>query len=193
MPNKAAAAGGPERTTAGWVILLVSSCLSALLVIMGLIYATGVGQRNQAALAAAGCEPGLAPSGQPCTTRQMLISQYMAIQTPASRQADADMAAYTASERAHLLAVAETALTAEVTSVSAFDTQLAGMQFPPDIAPAAMTLLRAGQTLAGLTAQQARSSTLTQLSSFDHRVQVADAVVKADMKLILKALDTPAR
>jgi hypothetical protein len=185
------ARGGQEQTTAGWVILVVSSCLAALLVIAGLIYATGTGERHQAALAAAGCEPGLSPSGLQCTTQQMLVSQYMAILTPASRQVNADMAAYTASERHHLLAAAEAALTAEVTSENAFDTSLARIEFPPAIGPIAKALVRADQALAKLTAEQARSSTLTQLRSFNHRVQVADGAVQTEMKLILKALHSP--
>jgi hypothetical protein len=185
------ARGGPEQTAVGWVILVVSSSVAAILVIAGLIYATGTGERHQAALAAAGCEPGLSPSGLQCTTQQMLISQYMAILTPASQQLNTDMAAYTASEGHHLLAVAEAALTAEVASENAFGTSLASIEFPPAIAPMAKALVRAEQTLANVTAEQARSSTLTQLSSFNHRVQVADTAAQTEMKLILKALHSP--
>jgi hypothetical protein len=185
------ARGSQGQTTAGWVILVVSSCLAGLLVIAGLIYATGSGERRQAALAAAGCEPGLSPPGLQCTTQQMLISQYMAILTPASRQVNADMAACTASERHHLLATAEAALTAEVTSENAFDTSLAGIEFPPAITPIAQALVRAGQALGKLTAEQARSSTLIQLTSFSHRVQVAGTAVQTEMKLMLKALHSP--
>jgi hypothetical protein len=182
--------GVQEQTTAGRVILMASSCLAAVLVIAGLIYAAGAGQRHQAALAAAGCEPGLSPSGLPCTTTQMLASQYTGIMTPASQQLDADMAAYTANERHHL-AAAEAALTAEVTAENAFDTSLAGIKFPPAIAPIAKALIRADQTRANLIAEQARSSSLTQLRSFNQRVQVASAAVQTEMKLILKAVDSP--
>jgi hypothetical protein len=188
--SEAYARRGQEQTTTGSVILMVSSFLAAVVVIAGLIYATGTGERHQAALAAAGCEPGLSPSGLQCTTAQMLASRYMAIVTPASQQLDADVAAYTASERHHL-AAAEAALTAEVTSENAFDTSLAGIAFPPAIAPIAKALVQADQALATLTAEQARSSSLTQLRSFNHRVQVASAAVQTEMKLILKALDSP--
>jgi len=184
------AAGGQEQTTAGKVILVVSSSLAAVLVIAGLIYAMGTGQRHLAALAAAGCEPGLSPSGLQCTTAQMLTSQYMAIMAPASQQLNADVAAYTASERHHL-AAAKAALTAEVAAEQALDTSLAGIQFPPAIAPIAKALVRADQARARLTAEQARSSSLTQLRSFSHRVQVASAAVQTEMKLILTALDSP--
>jgi hypothetical protein len=188
--SEAQASGGPDRTTAGAVILTVSSALAALLVIAGLIYATGTGRRHEAALAAAGCEPGLSPSGLQCTTQQMLTSQYLAILTPAGQQVNADMAAYAASER-HDLAAAEAALAAEATSEKAFGTSLAGIEFPPAIAPMVRTLAQAGQALVKLIAEQARSSTLTQLRSFNHRVQVASGAVQTDMKLILKALHSP--
>lgn len=184
------APGVQKQTTAGRVILMASSCLAAVLVIAGLIYAAGTGQRHQAALAAAGCEPGLSPSGLQCTTAQMLASQYMAIMTPASQQLNADVAAYAANERHHL-AAAEAALTAEVTEENAFDTSLAGIEFPPAIAPLARALIRADQARAKLIAEQARSSSLTRLRSFNHRVQVASVAVQTEMKLILKAVDSP--
>jgi len=45
--------GGQEQTSVGGVILGAISFLAAVLVIAGLIYATGTGERHQAALAAA--------------------------------------------------------------------------------------------------------------------------------------------
>ena len=57
-------------------ILIVISFLSAILVIAGLFYAMGTGARHKTALAAADCEPSLSPSGLPCTTEQMLTSQF---------------------------------------------------------------------------------------------------------------------
>jgi hypothetical protein len=188
--SEAQASGGQDQTTAGAVILAVSSALAAVLVIAGLIYATSTGQRHEAALAAAGCEPGLSPSGLQCTTQQMLTSQYLAILTPASQQVNADMAAYTASE-GHDLEAAEAALAAEAASRKAFGASLAGIEFPPAIAPVASTLVQADLALAKLIAGQARSSTLTQLRSFNHRVLAADAAVQTDMRLILKALHSP--
>ncbi len=186
------ASGGQEDTAAGRIIVMVSSLLAALLVIAGLSYAMGTGQRHEAALAAAGCEPNLSPSGLPCTTAQMLASQYAAIMTPAIQQLNADVAAYTASER-HNLAAAEMALTAEAASEHAFGTSLAGIAFPPAIAPMARALAQANQALAQLTAEQARSSSLTQLRSFNHQVQVTSAAVQAEMRLVGQALDPPPR
>jgi hypothetical protein len=59
------------------------------------------------------------------------------------------------------------------------------------ITPIAKALIQAGQARATLTAEQARSSSLTKLRSFNHRVQVASAAVRAEMTLLRKALDAP--
>lgn len=184
------ARGVQEETRAGGVILMITSVLAAVLVIAAVFYAMGTGARHEAALAAAGCEPSLSPSGQPCTTAQMLKSQYIAIVAPAIEQLNADMAAYTATE-GKSLAGAEAALTAEVALERAFDTSLAGITFPPAAAPIATALLRADAARANLTAQQARSSSLTQMRSFNQRVQAASAAVQAEQALLRKALDSP--
>jgi hypothetical protein len=62
----------------------------------------------------------------------------------------------------------EAAPTAAVASEHALDVRLAGFPFPPAVAPAANALVQAGQALVKLIAEQARSSTLTQLRSFNH-------------------------
>jgi hypothetical protein len=167
------ATGGQEQARADGVIVMAISFLTALLVIAGLISATGTGQRHQAALAAAGCEPNLSPAGLQCTTAAMLTSQYVALVTPASQQLGAEAAAYTAGERSHL-AAAEVALTAEVNSEHALDASLAAFPFPPALTAMATVAIRADQARAALTAGQARSSSVTQLRSFDRRVQAAD-------------------
>ena len=154
------------------------------------MYAMGTSARHEAAITAAGCEPGLAPDGLPCTTAPMLTSQYTAIVTPASQQLATDMAAFTANERRNL-AAAETALTAEVMSEHAFGTNLAAIKFPVTMAPVARALIQANQARATLLAEQARSPSLIQLRSFNRRVQVASAAVQTEMKLIAKALDAP--
>ena len=209
------AGGGEER--AGFVILMVAAFLSALLVTAGLIYATGASGRHKAALTAAGCEPSLFISGLPCTTQQMLVSQYEGIVPPASKQMNADMAAYHANER-HNLVAAEAALTAELATEQTLDNSLAAVTFTPQnrtkalalittdastgVPLAAVTftpqitviadaLVQADQALATVIAAQVRSSSLRQLRSYNHRVQVATAAVQKEMKLLLKAVDTP--
>jgi hypothetical protein len=213
------ARGGQDETRAAGVILMVTGLVAAFLVIAGLIYAAGASGRHKAALAAADCEPSLFITGLPCTTQQMVLSQYEGIATPASKQLKADMAAYRASERRNLVA-AEAALTAEVTMEQALDNSLAAVAFTPQnratalalitsavssgnpVPSAAVTftpqttvivdaLVQANQALAKLTAEQARSSSLGQLRSFNHRVQAADAAVQTEMNLLRKALATP--
>jgi hypothetical protein len=171
------------------LIVRAISFLAAVLVIAGLIYAAGTGGRHKATLAAAGCEPNLSPSGLACTTVPMLVSQYVTMTTPAFQQLNTDAAAYTASEWHHL-AAAEAALTAEVTSENALDTSLARFPFPPVTAPTAKALIQADHVLATLTAEQARSSSLAQLRSFNNRVQEATTAVQAELRLIRKALAT---
>ena len=151
MMSEISAGGGERDTTAGRVILMAISFLAAVLVLAGLCYATGTSGRHKAALAAAECEPNLSPSGLHCTTVQMLISQYMAIVTPAVLQLNTDEAAYTADER-HNLAAAEVALTAEVASERALDTKLTGFPFPPGVAAIAKALIQANQARARVTA-----------------------------------------
>jgi len=213
------AAGGRDDTAAGKVILMISSSLAAVLVIAGLIYAMGTGQRHIAAMAAAGCEPSLFISGLPCTTGQMMASEYEAIATPANQQLSTDMAAYAVNEKSDL-AAAEAALTAETASEHAFDNSLAAQLFTPQnratadamiqnatstgtavpLASALFTpqvtaiangLIQANEARATLTAEQARSTSLTQLRSFNHRVEVASAAVEKEVNLLRKALGLP--
>jgi hypothetical protein len=217
--SQAYAASGRDDTAAGKVILMISSSLAAALVIAGLIYAAGTGPRHIAAMAAAGCEPSLFISGLPCTTAPMMASEYEAIATPANQQLSTDMAAYAVNERSDL-AAAEAALMAEATSEQAFDNSLAAQLFTPQnratadaliqnatstgttvplasalftpqITAIANRLIQANQARATLTTEQARSTSLTQLRSFNGRVEVASAAVEAQVSLIRKALGLP--
>lgn len=188
--SEAYARGGLEQAKADRAIVLAISIFSAVLVIAGFFYAIGTSGRHQAALAAAGCEPNLSPSGLECTTTQMLASQFQTVTSPAVQQLATDASAYTANERRHL-GLAEAALTAEVTSENALAASLARFPFPSAAVPAARALIEANQARATLTAEQARSASLTQLLSFNHRVRVAGSSFQAAMKLVVKALNTP--
>jgi hypothetical protein len=208
-----------DDTAVGKVIIIAVSSLSAILVIAALIYATGVGARHMTALLAADCEPSLFISGLPCTTQQMVSGRYEGIVTPAGKQLNADMIAYTATEGDDLVA-AEAALTAEVGTEQALDNSLAAVMYTPQnratavalitnadangnpMPSAAITftprmtviadqLVRANQARAALTAEQARSTSLAKLRSFNHRVQAASAAVKTDLNLLLDAVNTP--
>jgi hypothetical protein len=184
------AADGRRRMTAGGIMIMVSSGLSAVLLIAALVYAVSTGPRHVAALATADCEPNLTPAGVPCTTQPMLARQYAALMAPASQQLTTDSVAYAANERDHLT-VAEAALTAEVMAERALGRSLAAFPFPPAIAPVAKGLIEANQARVTVTAEQARSSSLTRLRSFNHRVQVAEAAVQTEMRLVAAALDAP--
>jgi hypothetical protein len=216
------APGGYERDRmdrAGGVLLVAISILAGILVIAGLIYATGTNARHNAAVLAAGCEPTLFYPALPCTTQQMVISQYQAIVNPATKLLTADAAAYTASETHHLVA-AEAALTSAAATVQALDNSLAAFMFTPQnraralslitgsemiggsVPAAAVTftpqmtavaggLVRANQAFAKLLAEQARSSSLTQLRSFNPRADAASAAVQTEIKLLHKAVVAP--
>jgi hypothetical protein len=180
-----------KGTRAGGVILLALGILCTFLVLWGLYYATGIGARQKVALAAAGCEPNLSPipSDVNCTTVWMLERQYTKVTTPFIQQLNADVADYTVNSRRSVVR-ADTALAAEVTTAKAFDTSLAQFPFPPVVAPKANTLIQAIQARIKLMAEQARSSSFTQLRSFNDRVNASSAAIQADMQLVHKALYT---
>ncbi len=180
-----------EPTSAGGFMLAAISLLAVILVIAALIYATGIGTRRKALLAAGDCAPvpSLVKTGLDCVTEQQLAGQYTKITTPAIQQLNADLAAYTANER-HDLAAAESALMAQVTLAKALNKSLARFPFPTAVLPRAKALMQAIDARVKLTTEQARSSSLTQLRSFNGRVRVAGAAVQTEMKLVRKALDT---
>jgi hypothetical protein len=184
------ATAGPDDTETGKIILVVVAALSALLVIAGLIYATGTGGRQQAALTAAGCEPGLSSNAHDCVTQPMLAREYQAMLTPATRQLTLDEGMYTLNETGHL-AAAEAALTSARATARALDAGLAGLGFPPAITPLVQALIRADASRTRLLAEQARSSSLTQLRSYDHRVKAANAAVLARMNVVGQAVSAP--
>jgi hypothetical protein len=208
-----------EREPVGGFIVVAISILSAILVLAGLFYATGAHARNKTALAVNNCEPSMSPSGLPCNSQQMVIGEYNGIVNPASKLLATDMAAYSVNERHHL-AAAEAALTSEVATEQALDTSLAAVAYTsqnyanainlitiafdsggstpgaailltPQATVIANAAVRDNQALATLTTEQARSKSLTQLRSFNTRVEADNAAVQAEMKLIGKTLATP--
>ncbi len=208
-----------RTTTAGGVIVAFVALLSTVLVIAGLVYATGASARHKSALAADDCVPALFVVGLPCTNQRMEMRRYEGIVTPAIQQLATESAAYRANEGRNL-AAAETALTAEVAAEQALDNGLTAVMYTPQtratsvalitnsisfgnpIPPAAVifspqvsamadALVRDIQALAKLTSEQARSSSLTQLRSFNARIQAATVAVQSEMQLISKAVETP--
>jgi hypothetical protein len=207
----------PEST--GGFIVVAISILAGILVLAGLFYATGAHARNRAALALNSCEPSLSPSGLPCNTQQMVIAQYEGIVTPVGKQLNAEMVDYRANEGNHL-AAAEAALTSEVATEQALDNSLgtaaytsvnyaraislittaaddgdptpsAAILLTPQTTAMADALVQDNQALAKLTAEQAKSTSLTQLQSFNSRVAAANVVVLNEINAIHKALAAP--
>jgi hypothetical protein len=208
-----------EETAVGGVVLVAISILAGILVLAGLFYAVGTSARHKTALAVNDCEPSLSPSGLPCNTQQMVLGQFEGIVTPVGKQLNADMVAYRTNERHHL-AAAEAALTSEVATEQALNNSLAAVAYTsqnygnainlitlafdagnatpsaailltPQTTVMADALMRANQALAKLTAEQAKSTTLTQLRSFNDRVDAANAPVLAEINAIHKALEVP--
>lgn len=206
-------------TTAGGVILTFVALLSTVLVIAGLIYATGMSARHKAAAATSFCEPALFITGLPCINQFMETRQYEGIVNPAIQQLISESAAYTANEH-HNLAAAEAALNAEVSTEHALGTSLSALMytpqskaasvglitnaasfgnpvpmaaviFTPQITVIADALVRDLQALAQLTGEQARSSSLSQLRSFNARIRAATIAVQGEMQLVHKAVETP--
>ena len=119
-----------EPETIGGFLVVAISILAGILVLAGLFYATGTSARHKSALAVNNCEPSMSPSGIPCNTQQMVISEYNGIVNPASKLLAADMAAYNVNE-GHHLAAAEAALTSEVATEQALDNSLAAVAYTP--------------------------------------------------------------
>lgn len=190
MSETYAAGRGQDRVSAGGILIAAISILSAVLMIAALVYAAGTGGRHKAALAAAGCEPNLSPSGLPCTTVQMLTHRYMLIAAPALQQLATDVSAYAAKDRRNLTA-ARAALTAEVAVENALGASLVRFPFPPAAVARARALIAANQTSARLAAQQARSSSLAQLRSFNEQVRVARGAVRVEINLVGRTLNVP--
>jgi hypothetical protein len=210
--------GGRDDTTAGGIIVIVVSFASALLLLLALIYATGINARHVQGMAEGDCVPSLFISGLPCTTEQMLVTQYDTIVTPAARQLATDEAVYAANEERNLT-TAEAVLTAEVateqtlssnltaakytdqnrqTSIAlittAFDTgsdiPSAAVLFAPQMTSIVNALINANQTRVTLTTEQARATSLATMRALNTRVEAADTAVQAEAKLLLKATGT---
>jgi len=211
--------GARDDTAAGRIIVAVASSVSAILVLLGLIYATGAGQRHDAEMTAFGCEPSVYISELPCTTEQMLAGEYQAIVGPATKQLKMDTAAYTIAET-HSLTAADAVLVAEVATEQALGSNLAtatftpanraralalitsaadagnpvpldAVTFTPQITVIADALIQANQARIALTADQARAVTLPEMRSYNRRVQAASAAVQTEMKLLLEAIEIP--
>jgi hypothetical protein len=174
---------GEKSTRAGGVIIGTISVLSAILVILGLYYATGTTARHKATMAAAGCEPNLMSTNVGCTTVQMMVSRYNGITNPAIQQLNADVAAYNAAEN-HNLSSAEMAVRAELTTAIELARNLGQMPFAFFAEPQAKVTILAIQARIRLMKEQAASTSLIQLRSFNSRMSAVGTTIQADLKLL---------
>jgi hypothetical protein len=201
---------------AGGVMVVAISILAGILVLLGLVYATGTNARHNAAVVAGGCWPPLFFKGLPCTTRAMVISQYQAVENAPTRQLTADAAAYTANEQ-HNLVAAELALTSAAATLQGLDntlntmlytpanearalSQITGSEmiggsvppsavvFTPQMTVPANALIQANKAFAKLLTEQAQATSLAQLQSFNPQVDAASATVQTDTALLDKAV-----
>jgi hypothetical protein len=207
----------PERV--GGFLVAAIAILAGILVIAGLFYWTGAGARNKTALALNDCTPSLSPSGLPCNTQAMVLSQFQGIVTPVGKQLNADIMAYRTDEGRHL-AAAEAVLTSEMATEQGLDNSLAAVAYTsqnyakalslitinadagtptpaaailltPQTTVMANALMQANQALVKLTGEQAKSTSLTQLRSFNAKVTAANEAVAKDIKAISAALAVP--
>jgi hypothetical protein len=119
-----------------------------------------------------------------------LAARYLAIARPANERLDHEVDGY--EDNSHRrLAAAEADLRAEAATEHQFDRQLSRIRFPLPIAAMAQALIGANQIRIGLTSQQAKSSALAQLRSFDHRHHAADAAVETQVRSIRQDLGLP--
>jgi hypothetical protein len=119
-----------------------------------------------------------------------LAARYLAIAEPANERLDHEVDGYEDNSH-HNLPAAEADLRAQAATEHEFDRQLSRIPFPLPIAAMAQALIGANQIRIGLTGQQARSSSLAQLRSFDHRHHAADAAVETQVRIIRQALGLP--
>jgi hypothetical protein len=181
---------GKKRTgTAGGYIIAFVALFSAVVVIVGLGYATQAGERRRVLLAEGDCVPvaSLNTRGLDCTLETQLAQQYEQMIAPVNQQMNTYVAAYAASEQQNL-AAAEGVLTGELAEENSLASSLKQFTFPPVFSAATNKLTADNEALIKLTAQQVRSPTLVQLQSFDGRVQADMSAVRVDLTLVGKDL-----
>jgi hypothetical protein len=154
----------PKRNVTGFLLLAVPSLVAAGLLVLAVPYYAGASAR--------------------------IASLYSNVAGPADRALTPVLADYSR-DRHHNLAAAKLDLSKEVKIEVSFDDQLGEITFPPGADPHADLLIAADQKRIKLIRLQMRATTLRKLRSFDARVQAADAVVEAQVKIIRKDLGLP--
>jgi hypothetical protein len=107
-----------------------------------------------------------------------------------NRRLDAEVDGFTDHEH-HDLAAAEAALRGEAATERRFDRLLREIPLSPRLATTSLALIRANERRASLTGSQARSSSVTELLSFDGLHRAADAAVEAQVRILRRDLGLP--
>ena len=160
-----------QRASAGLLLIIGGSLLAILLIYLTWSY----------------------NNGGPARLRQfnrLLQANYTSIADPSDQALEAGVTAYTKNEHTSLPA-ARKALQKEVATELAFNTQLAELPFPPDIAVISDRLIQANQKRSQLIQQQAHAPTLARMRSLDSAHTSADAVVEVQVRAIRNALGLP--
>jgi hypothetical protein len=114
----------------------------------------------------------------------------MAIARPANRRLDHAVDGFGDSKRDDL-AAAVSDLRSEAATERRFDQRLLKIPFPAAIETVATDMVLANDSRIGLTDLEARSTSLTELSSFTARHKAADAAVEVDVRAIRRMLGLP--
>lgn len=189
MTSYSYARGGEDSASTGGIILAIVASVSAILVLLGLVYAIGTNGRHQQALANAGCEPNLSPSGLACTTVWQLEGRWTALTTKAFGQLNTDAAAYNAAEFQNL-AAAKLAVTSELATARSLGATLAKFPFPPAVAAPASALMQANLATIKVMGEQANASSLVQMRSFNAQILADGAAIQKDVSQVHAALFT---
>jgi hypothetical protein len=131
-----------------------------------------------------------ASSAVPSAHVTALADTYMGIAVPANHSLDVEVDGYTDEEHSDL-GTAEADLRAEAATIRVFDQHLGQIRFPPGMAATARALIRVNQLRATLIDQQARSSSITELESFDRQHHALDASVEIPVKILRRDLRLP--
>lgn len=182
------AAHGRRRTS--------QATVAAIGVVGGLAVLAGGCSSGQSSAASSQPQASPAAASSPVTTGisgaelRGLARQYLKIATPANHLLDVENDGYGDNEHDNL-AAARKDLLGEIATEHTFDRQILAIRFPAAIEAVARKLVTSNNARVALTAQQARSTSLAQLRSFDKRHAAANAGLEDEVRQIRVLLRLP--
>jgi hypothetical protein len=182
------AAHGRRRTS--------QATVAAIGVVGGLAVLAGGCSSGQSSAASSQPQASPAAASSPVTTGisgadlRALARQYLKIATPANHLLDVENDGYGDNEHDNL-AAARKDLLGEIATEHTFDRQILAIRFPAAIEAVARKLVTSNNARVALTAQQARSTSLAQLRSFDKRHAAANAGLEDEVRQIRVLLRLP--